>query len=210
MSLIDKNVNNDTRAELRRRRHPEAARDNILAAAEALLIAEGPQSLKLADVARAAGVSNATVLHHFGSIAEAQTALMERMVRQLVFEILTIAQREGAAAQSATEEIAALFDAFESKGSARLAAWLELTGEARRMTFVQTAAREVVEARLGEFASIPDDLREDLMLACITMALGVGLFGPTLSELLGKPAGRAREVVLGVLLDQLRGVLAGI
>jgi AcrR family transcriptional regulator len=210
MGLVDKNINRDMRTELRRRRQPEAARDNILAAAEALLIEAGPQSLKLADVARAAGVSNATVLHHFGSIAEAQTALMERMVRQLVFEILTIAQRDGAAAQSATEEIAALFDAFEAKGSARLAAWLELTGEARRMTFVQTAAREVVEARAGQFSSIPDDLREDLMLACITMALGVGLFGPTLSELLGKPAGRAREVVLGLLLDQLRGVLAGV
>ena len=153
-------------------------------------------------------MSNATVLHHFGSIAGAQTALMERMVRQLVSEVLTIAQRDGATAQSATEEITALFDAFESKGSARLAAWLELTGGARRMTFVQTAAREVVEARAGQFANIPDDLREDLMLACITMALGVGLFGPTLSELLGKPAGRAREVVLGLLLDQLQGVLA--
>ena len=210
MTFVDKNINSETRTELRRRRQPQAARDNILAAAEALLIAAGPQSLKLADVARAAGVSNATVLHHFGSIAEAQTALMERMVRQLVLGILTIAQRDGAAAQSATEEIAALFDAFESKGSARLAAWLELTGEARRMTFVQTAAREIVEARVGEFASIPDDLREDLMLACVTMALGVGLFGPTLSELLGKPADRAREVVLGLLLSHLRGVLADV
>jgi AcrR family transcriptional regulator len=208
MSLVDKNVNKEAKPEVRRRRQPEAARDNILAAAEALLIATGPQSLKLADVARAAGVSNATVLHHFGSIAEAQTALMERMVRQLVFEILTIAQRDGAAAQSATEEIAALFDAFESKGAARLAAWLELTGEARRMTFVRRAVREIVEARVGQFASIPDDLREDLTLACITMALAVGLFGPTLSELLGKPAGRAREVVLGLLLDQLREALA--
>ena len=148
MGLVDKNINRGTKAESRRRRQPEAARDNILAAAEALLIAEGPQSLKLVDVARAAGVSNATVLHHFGSIAEAQTALMQRMVRQLVFEILTIARRDSAAAQSATEEIAALFDAFESRGSARLAAWLELTGEARRMTFVQTAVREVVEILL--------------------------------------------------------------
>ncbi|HEY2048171.1 MAG TPA: TetR/AcrR family transcriptional regulator [Caulobacteraceae bacterium] len=210
MGLVDKNINSDTKSELRRRRQPEAARDNILAAAEALLIAAGPQSLKLADVARAAGVSNATVLHHFGSIAEAQTALMERMVRQLVLEILTIARRDGAAAHSATGEIAALFDAFESRGAARLAAWLELTGEARRITFVQTAVREVVEARVGEFASIPDDLREDLMLACATMALGVGLFGPTLSELIGKPADRARDVVLGVLLDHLRGVLASV
>ena len=51
-----------------RRRSAAAARDNILEAAESILRAHGPLELKLASVAAAAGVSTATVLHHFGAI----------------------------------------------------------------------------------------------------------------------------------------------
>jgi hypothetical protein len=43
----------------------------------------------------------------------------------------------------------ALFDAFETKGAARLAAWLELTGEGRRMTLVRHVVDEVVQTRLA-------------------------------------------------------------
>jgi hypothetical protein len=46
MTFTEKIVNRSARSELRKRRLPEAARENILSAAEALLIAEGPQSLK--------------------------------------------------------------------------------------------------------------------------------------------------------------------
>jgi AcrR family transcriptional regulator len=72
------------------RRSSEAARENILAACEAILLEKGPQALKLADVAAGAGVANATVLHHFGSVDGVQTALMARMIRQLVERIEAI------------------------------------------------------------------------------------------------------------------------
>jgi len=72
------------------RRTPEESRANILAAAEALLVEQGPQSLRLADVAKAAGVANATVLHHFGSIDAVQQALMERMIADLVESVMAI------------------------------------------------------------------------------------------------------------------------
>lgn len=204
MAVVDKNVNNENKEARRLRRRPEAARENVLAAAEAMLVASGPQSLKLAEVARAAGVSNATVLHHFGSIDAVQAALMERMVRRLVDEVLAITAGAVDSSESASGAVTALFDAFEAKGAARLAAWLELTGEARRLTVVRTAVREVIEARVGRFASVPAEMLEDFMLASISMALAVGLFGSTLGELLGKPPARAREVVLSLLLARLQ------
>ncbi len=210
MDIIDKNVNKTSAAEPRRRRQPEAARENILAAAEAMLIEAGPQSLKLADTARAAGVSNASVLHYFGSTDGVQTALMERMVRQLVDQVLAISPRGAASIETAAEGIIALFDAFEARGAARLAAWLELTGESRRLTVVRAAVQEVVAARAGWFAAVPGEAMEDFMLASISLALGVGLFGPTLTDLLGKPAGRAREVALRLLLGQLQNAITAI
>ena len=204
MPLTDKIVNKTSEASTRRRRLPEDARENILAAAETMLTTVGPQALKLAEVARAAGISNASVLHHFGAIEEVQAALMERMVGRLVEEILAITHDGLGPVQSAGEEIIALFDAFERKGAARLAAWLELRGEARRLTVVRSAVRQVIDARTGQYGRVPAEALEDFMLASITLALAVGLFGSTLAELMDKPVGRAREVALDLLLSRLR------
>jgi len=183
------------------RRSPEASRENILIAAERLLVSQGPQSLRLADVAKAAGVANATVLHHFGTIDGVQAALMEKMIEELVAGVLSMdvppdqRRARGAALQH-------LFDAFETKGAARLAAWLEMTGEAKRLGSVRAAVQAVVRQKIG--APDGDAARfEDAILVSVILAIGVGLFGPTLSELLGKPKGRARAVALKLLEDGL-------
>ena len=184
----------DPAASPRIRRSPEAARENILAAAEAILISAGPQNLKLAEVAKAAGVANASVLHHFGSIDGVQTALMTRMIEQLVARIVGISDATRDPARMAEDSTAALFDAFESRGVARLAAWLELTGESRRLTLVREAVRTVVEVRQRQQTFPAPELLEDFILTSLTLALGVGLVGPTLSALLGRPESRARDL----------------
>lgn len=193
----------------RHRRSPEASRDNILAAAEAILLASGPQDLKLVEVAKGAGVANATVLHHFGSIDGVQTALMERMIRQLVDDVLAITVAEGQGGAFADDGMQALFDAFEARGAARLAAWLALTGEATRMTSVRGAVQEVIEARISQVGGVSAEVMGDFILGCVTFALGVGLFGAPLGELLGKPPERAREVALGILRARLTAAVAG-
>lgn len=180
------------------RRSPEASRDNILSAAEAILVEKGPQFLKLADVAAAAGVANATVLHHFGSIDEVQAALMERMVEQLVTQILS-ADAAGADLDSMRHGgLQTLFDAFERKGPARLAAWLELTDESKRLTAVRRAVDTVVARRLAH-VGLSRAKAENLILVSVVLAMGVGLFGRSLSTLLGKPPQRARQLALDLL-----------
>ena len=187
------------------RRSPEESRANILAAAEAILVQEGPQSLRLADVAKGAGVANATVLHHFGSIDGVHAALMGRMVNDLVANILSIDLPEGDLTQARTVALGTLFDAFETKGAARLAAWLEMTGESHRLTVVREAVQEVASKKLAD-AGIPNSMAEDLILMSVTMAMGVGLFGGTLGELIGKPRERARELTLQLLLANLERI----
>ena len=191
-----------TAPKTRVRRSPEAARENILAAAEAILVEHGPQAIKLADVAKAAGVVHANVIHHFGSIGGVETALMERMIRQLADKIIRGFEQEGAALGFGAQ---ALFDAFEAKGAARLAAWLELTGEGRRMTLVRSVVDEVVQTRLARDAGVGRETVVDFILLNIILAIGVGLFGPTLSELLGRPQGRARELALEMIQGKISG-----
>lgn len=185
-------------SKVRVRRAPEAARDNILAAAERILVERGPLALKLADVASAAKVANASVLHHFGSIDGLHAALMERMVSQLIADVLAIADRDGEREDQQEAAFQALFDVFETRGAARLAAWLELTGEWRRMTHVRDAVRTVV-ARRAAFGDVSTKQAEDLVLISVTLAMGAGLFGHALAELVGKPAGRTRKVAAEML-----------
>ncbi|KCZ53574.1 hypothetical protein HY29_16805, partial [Hyphomonas beringensis] len=184
------------------RRTPEESRANILSAAESLLLQQGPQSLRLADVAKAAGVANATVLHHFGSIDAVQQALMERMIADLVDSIMAIQIPAEAPAEARADGLKTLFDAFEARGAARLAAWLELTDETSRLTVVRQAVQDVAQKRISN-AGVPSDVAEDLILLSVTLAVGVGLFGPSLGKLIGKPEGRARELTLQMLLRHL-------
>ncbi len=192
------------------RRTSEGAQDNILAAAEKILVESGPQNLKLVEVARRAGVVNATVLHHFGSIDGVQAALMTRMIADLVSRILAVTDQVTDPAAFATQSTEALFDAFEAKPVARLAAWLELTGESRRLTTVREAVRSVLSTRMVEQTGMPISIVEDHILLCISMALGAGLFGATLGSLLGRPEMRARDLALGMLQRRVAEATLGL
>lgn len=189
-----------TAPKTRVRRTPEAARENILAAAEALLVEQGPQAIKLADVAKAAGVVHANVIHHFGSIAGVETALMERMIRQLAEKVLVALDRDDAVLGVGAQ---ALFDAFEAKGAARLAAWLELTGEGARMTLVREVVEQIIDTRVARDTGVDREAAVDFVMLNIILAVGVGLFGPTLSALLGRPPERARELALELIEGRL-------
>ncbi|MAI90451.1 TetR/AcrR family transcriptional regulator [Ponticaulis sp.] len=184
------------------RRSPEDSRANILAAAERILTESGPKALRLADVAKEAGVANATVLHHFGTIEGVHAELMERMIADLIERVLAIELTEDTEASRASA-LTTLFEAFEQKQASRLAAWLELSGETHRLKNVRQAVREVTQTKFHH-QNVPEEFVEDVMLVCITLALGVGLFGPTLSEMLGKPQSRAKEMALSILMLGLR------
>jgi AcrR family transcriptional regulator len=194
----------------RLRRTSEGAQDNILAAAEKILVESGPQNLKLVEVARRAGVVNATVLHHFGSIDGVQAALMTRMIADLVSRILAVTDQVTDPTAFATQSTEALFDAFEAKPVARLAAWLELTGESRRLTTVREAVRSVLSTRMVEQTGMPVAVVEDFILLCLSMALGAGLFGATLGSLLGRSESRARDLALAILQRRVADATLGL
>ncbi|MFT4933824.1 MAG: AcrR family transcriptional regulator [Pseudoalteromonas distincta] len=188
------------------RRSPEAARENILQSAERLLLERGPQGLKLVEVAQGAGVSHATVLHHFGSIDGVQTALAEAMIRQLVARVLEAERPDDPETQ--LEGVGqVLFDAFESAGGARLAAWLELTGETRRLTLVREAVAEVISGPMAQ-KGVDPERATNLILVAVSLAMGVGLIGRSLAELVGRPPETTREAALAFLKAGLAAALA--
>jgi AcrR family transcriptional regulator len=63
---------------IRKRLSPEQSRDAAIEAARALLVESGPQAVTLKAVAARIGRTHANLLHHFGSAADLQKALIAR------------------------------------------------------------------------------------------------------------------------------------
>lgn len=194
------------RARAKRRRLPaEAARTALLEAAERVLTAKGPQDLKLSEVAKEAGVANGTVLHHFGTVEGLQGALMENLVKRLVDRVVAITEQPWSEDQRMTLGITEMFEAFESKSSSRIAAWLVMTDQVQRLSRVQEAIQRVLGSI--EAASLRDPTRDissqrmqRFVMLGILLALGSGFFGRDLSHLFGEEPTAAREAALDALL----------
>jgi AcrR family transcriptional regulator len=104
--------------EKRVRRRPEEARALILDAAEKSMAADGPAGIRLQDVAKAAGVSHPTILHHFGSREGLVRALNLRTLEDLT---RTVVDRM-ADAKPGEDGIAHTFAAYRG-GLARRMVW---------------------------------------------------------------------------------------
>ena len=101
------------------RRRPEEAKALILDAAEASMKAGGPAALRLQDVARAAGVSHPTILHHFGSREGLVRALNLRSLEALARDVI---DRMGEA-KSGDDGIRRTFETYRD-GLAQRVIWL--------------------------------------------------------------------------------------
>ncbi len=111
----------------RRRMVAAAAREAILAAAEALLVDAGPESLRLIEIAARAGVTHPNVLYHFGSVAELERQLAQRVAIRLADRITRVFLLDEGNAMPVESAVEAVFEVFDGGGFARLLAWLALS-----------------------------------------------------------------------------------
>ncbi len=92
----------------------------ILEAAEAGMAAGGPAGLRLEAVAKAAGVSHPTILHHFGSREGLIQALNLKTIEQLKTVLLDVMS---ASPSTSEDAISSTFAAYRG-GLARRMVWL--------------------------------------------------------------------------------------
>ena len=181
--------------EKRIRRTPEEARELILDAAEKTMGSHGPAALRLQDVAREAGVSHPTILHHFGSREGLVRALNLRGIDQLRASLLD----QMATQDSAEDGVARSFRAFR-EGMAQRILWLmqvpELTDRPAGVPLVEQIAKSLHELRLG-FAPPGKtvDYEDSLFVAHLVSiaAFGDAVVGKRLRELSGKDEVATRQ-----------------
>ena len=186
----------------RRRRSPEEARREALVTARALLLSGGPGAVTLSAVAGEIGVTHANLIHHFGSAAGLQSALMGSMVSDLAQALDTAVVRLRTDEGAPMEVVNAVFDAFSEGGAGRLAAWIALSGDLSRLEPVRAAVLDLVEAIRDKLGDTDGQARDRISSAVLFIALsafGEALIGPPLRDMLDRPEDASRKVVAGLL-----------
>lgn len=186
----------------RRRRLPDEARREALVSARALLLSGGPDAMTLSAVAADIGVTHANLIHHFGSAAGLQSALMGSMVADLTQALDEAVVRLRTDEGAPLELVNAVFDAFSSGGAGRLAAWIVLSGDLSHLEPVRTAVQDLVGAISDKMGVQDTAAREGMGAAVLFIALtafGEALIGPPLRDMLDQPDDATRRVVASLL-----------
>jgi AcrR family transcriptional regulator len=172
----------------RRRLDAAGAREAILAAAESLLINDGPDGLRLTEVATKAGVSHPNVLYHFGSVAELQAQLAQRVAVRLADEVASVFKSDGGFPITVDNVVSAVFEVFDERGFARLLAWLVLAqispgfdALGAKLELLRTAIAMHPALRGEEHAERRKRLVPAIELVIVS-AVGYGLVGKTVES----------------------------
>jgi AcrR family transcriptional regulator len=180
----------------RTRLSPEASRGAALEAARALLIEHGPQAVTLKAVAARIGRTHANLLHHFGSAAGLQEALVAAMADRITDRIGIAVLKARAGEGDPRTIVDMTFDAFDREGAGALASWMILTGDRAALDPILAAIHRLVD-RLS-----PDHDRPvaAITLSLVLSALGDALLGEAMASALGLPRGTAREMAFQQLM----------
>ncbi len=76
----------------RRRRTPEQAREEVLEAAERILVSTGSRDIKFQTIAKEAGISQSNIHHHFGGIEEIKIAILQRVATSIMKDLWQLLQ----------------------------------------------------------------------------------------------------------------------
>lgn len=179
----------------RRRLSPEESRDNALEAARALLLEAGPQAVTLKAVAARIGRTHANLLHHFGSAAGLQKALIANMAGTIVATIGEAVMRARTGDHDPREVVDLTFDAFGKEGAGALASWMILSGNEDALDPILEAIHGLVD-QLAEDRDMHGPALHEETLSLVLMALGDALLGGPMANALRLPRGMARELAV--------------
>ena len=186
----------------RRRRSPDEARKEALASARKLLLKHGPGGVTLVAVADDIGMTHGNLIHHFGSAAELQSALMGAMVRDLTAAIGTAVAHVRSDSSAPRALIDIVFDAFDKGGAGMLAAWIALSNKHAHLEPIRAEVGDLVRAideRSTEGGVDRPRHIQSAILFITLCAFGDAVIGPRLREMLGRDSDSVRRVAARLL-----------
>lgn len=163
-----------------------------------MLVEQGPQAVTLKAVAARIGRTHANLLHHFGSAADLQRALIKHLADTITAQIGEAAKRARASDQNPREVVDMTFDAF-ARGAGAMASWMILTGNQDALDPILEAIHRLVDDLAEGHEPGGMSIHEETLQLVLT-ALGDALLGGPMAKALGLPRTAARELALKTLI----------
>lgn len=163
----------------RKRRSPEQARHEIMEAAKKVLIAQGPDALKISNIAKQAGVSHPLILHHFGSTDGLIVSLQNKIARDIREQLLHTFQNI-----SIEQGISQVLGDLSSPTNARLMAWLIARGHSPFPPEEEKGLQQIRDVLHHKTGRSKQELNQIILIILFAM-YGEGLFGIDLRTRLG-------------------------
>lgn len=184
----------------RRRLSPEESRDAALTAARELLLEDGPQAVTLKAVAAKIGRTHANLLHHFGSAAGLQKALVASLAEGVTAKIGEAILRARDNDHNPREVVDLTFDAFDKGGAGALASWMILNGNQDVLDPILEAIQKLVDMIAKDHDHEGLSLQEETLQLVLT-AMGDALLGGPMAKALGLPRDKARELATKAMMQ---------
>ena len=165
------------------RRTSEESKSLILETAAKRLSQFGLEGLNISGVSKAAGMSHATVIHHFGSTAAMKEALLQQMTNELLSDVVLALKDD----ISGDEILSRLFAMLSQDGHGRLLAWLALENQEIDVFPRKNNTSELFKSIIRVISHSTDsetDAKLQVLLVA-TAAMGLSICGCALSNLIG-------------------------
>lgn len=175
-------------AQKRVRRSAEESRRLILDAAAKRISEQGPDGIRLQDIARDVGISHPAILHHFENRAGLVSALVDRTTSQLREKLLAVL--EGGYDQKVESQMPSLvndtFEALSDQGTAKLMAWMLMSEAPPKQSPTVDVMQEIADrghqarVKLADKVGADHPDREDtlfLTLLIANVAFGEAIIG---------------------------------
>ncbi len=196
IDLIDQTACMKKTTTKRRRRSPEEAREEILDAAEKILLTEGPSELKFQRLAKVAGISQSNVHHHFGGMREIESALITRILSDVSKDLSQVLVKfvqddEKSRVGNAVDR---LFEISTTERNMKVIAWLFLTSKGEHfddtgapLQLIQTVTVSYLEKIVGKERA--EEITPIIFYQMAITAVGEGMVGEAARDALG-PSGQ--------------------
>lgn len=188
------------------RRRGEDARTEAIDAARALLLEAGPSAVTLKAVGERMGVSHANLIHHFGSAAGLQAALMERVVGDLAERIAEALETLSPDDLGQATLFETVLDAFNAGGAAELAAGLILQRETDRAAGLGILVQDMASRMSTLLGGGPaaEAQGRAMVLGATYLAFADALLGPVLGGMLNLTADQRRDLSRAAVIGAAR------
>lgn len=173
MLFIDRSVNKGVvvARSIARVRDPNATRASVLSAAESLFAEKGFAGTSMRDLAKASGVSQPLIHHHFGSKQELYNEVKRRVIERYRDLQRPVARRKSTNLEVLMQELIAVFRFFrDNQTVTRMVSWTRLEGTTGLWPGEEELMRALSE-RIRE-AQEGGELRDDIDPLMLTIIAG--------------------------------------